>query len=286
MTTEFFGKDVKTSDDFGRIINERAFDNAKKLLDDSSRAIRFGGKGADRSQKYIPPTVFDYGTSIFEIILSKIQSLNVKQNIYKHTGTNMKDFEKCSLMQDEIFAPLLPAYRWKDFDEIVDFVTSRDKPLSFYIYANDSNLVRKACELTTSGAFVNNDCLTHMSNHELPFGGVGKAGMGAYHGKHTFDAFSHLKACMVKSAWADVLLRPFRYPKAGRSDSCKNFVFRVTYCVRSRPITLTSLSSKCKYAIYITRSWNITRNTHSNTNQLEHRYNTRTVFYPKYRFLD
>ena len=89
----------------------------------------------------------------------------------------MKDFEKCSLMQDEIFAPLLPAYRWKDFDEIVDFVTSRDKPLSFYIYANDSNLVRKACELTTSGAFVNNDCLTHMSNHELPFGGVGKAGM-------------------------------------------------------------------------------------------------------------
>ena len=81
MTTEFFGKDVKASDDFGRIINERAFDNAKKLLDDSSRAIRFGGKGADRSQKYIPPTVFDYGTSIFEFILSKIQSLNVKQNI-------------------------------------------------------------------------------------------------------------------------------------------------------------------------------------------------------------
>ena len=112
------------------------------------------------------------------------------------------------------------------------------------------------------------------------------SGMGAYHGKHTFDAFSHLKACMVKSAWADVLLRPFRYPKAGRSDSCKNFVFRVTYCVRSRLITLTSLSSKCKYANYITRSWNITRNTHSNTNQLEHRYNTRTVFYPKYRFLD
>ena len=144
----------------------------------------------------------------------------------------MKDFENCPLMQDEIFAPLLPAYRWKDFDEILDFITSRDKPLSFYIYANDSSLVRKACELTTSGAFVNNDCLTHMSNHELPFGGVGKAGMGSYHGKHTFDAFSHLKACMLKSAWADLLLRPFRYPKAGRSSACKTFVFRVTYCVQ------------------------------------------------------
>ena len=71
MTNEFFGKDVKSSDDFGRIINERAFDRAKKLLDDSSGEIRFGGKGADRSQKFIPPTVFDYGTYLcfdFELI--------------------------------------------------------------------------------------------------------------------------------------------------------------------------------------------------------------------------
>jgi len=168
---------------------------------------------------------------IFSLIHSLIHS-HTHPPTHTHTGTDMKRFEKAPLMQDEIFAPLLPAYRWNDFDEIVDFVMSRDKPLSFYIYANDSSLVRKAYELTTSGAFVNNDCLTHMSNHKLPFGGVGKAGMGAYHGKHTFDAFSHLKACMLKPAWADLLLRPFRYPKAGRSNACKNFVFRVTYCVQ------------------------------------------------------
>ena len=75
VTNEFFGKDVKSSDDFGRIINERAFDRAKKLLDDSSGEIRFGGKGADRSQKFIPPTVFDYGTYLcFELELNAIDS--------------------------------------------------------------------------------------------------------------------------------------------------------------------------------------------------------------------
>lgn len=208
---KFFGKNPQASDDFGRLINVRAFDNAKKLLDASAKNLRFGGT-ADRDEKYISPSLYDY-------------------------GTDAAAFSAAPLMQSEIFAPMLPALRWKNFDDVVEFVVSREKPLSFYMYANDDRLTRRAYEETTSGAFVCNDCLVHMSNHKLPFGGVGNSGMGAYHGKFSFDCFSHKKACMIKPAWADILLRLFRYPQAGRSESVKRFVFTVTYLVQY-PYTL------------------------------------------------
>lgn len=206
VTRSFFGDDPKTSEDFGRLINQRAYDNAKKLVDASVKYLRFGGQ-TDRNEKYVSPSIYDF-------------------------GTDAKAFAEAALMKDEIFAPLLPVLRYKRFDDVVEFVTQREKPLSFYMYANDRSLIKRAYDETTSGAFVANDCLVHMSNHELPFGGVGRSGLGSYHGKHSFECFSHKKACMVKPAWADILLRLFRYPRAGRSDSFKRLVFNITYAVQ------------------------------------------------------
>ena len=206
VTKGFFGKDPQKSEAFGRLINERAFDRSEKLLEASRKYLRFGGS-KDRSEKFIAPSLFDY-------------------------GTDADAFASSPLMAEEIFAPLLPALRWKRLDDVIEFVLAREKPLSFYCYAGDQRVIRRAYEETTSGAFVANDCLVHMSNHELPFGGVGRSGMGRYHGKYSFEAFSHPKACMVKPFWPDVLLRPFRYPQAGQSESVRKFVFFVTYAVQ------------------------------------------------------
>lgn len=206
VVKQFFGSDAQKSDDYGRLINDRAFKRVQKLLDASRKFVKFGG-GSDASDRYVEPTVIDF-------------------------GTNMRAFKDAPVMQEEVFAPLMPALRWRNFEDVLKFCASTEKPLSFYMYANDKSLVRRAYESTTSGAFVANDCLVHMSNHELPFGGVGHSGMGSYHGKYSFEAFSHRKACMLKPAWADLALRFFRYPQAGRSEKMKKFVFNVTYLVQ------------------------------------------------------
>lgn len=206
VTKSFFGQEPQSSSDFGRLINERAFNRAAKLIESSSKFIKFGGQ-TDRGDKYIAPTVLDF-------------------------GSDATAFAEAPVMKEEVFAPIMPALRWKNFDDVLEFVQEREKPLSFYLYANDNTLVQRAINESTSGAFVCNDCLVHMSNHKLPFGGVGHSGMGCYHGKFSFDAFSHKKACMVKPAWADILLRLFRYPQAGRSEKFKLLLFRVTYAVQ------------------------------------------------------
>merc|ERR1711939_880632 len=135
-------------------------------------------------------------------------------------------------MREEIFGSLLPVLRYTDMEDVYTFIREREKPLSMYWFSSNYRSIDRARDNLTSGAFVGNDCLFHMSNHELPFGGVGLSGMGCYHGKYTFDCFSHKKAVLVKGTMTDFLLRLFRYPAAGRSEGLKKFVFWGTYAVQ------------------------------------------------------
>lgn len=174
--TEFYGPNPKDSPDYPRIINERHFQRLSKLIDKSK--VIAGGDG-DASQKYMAPTLLD----------------NVKPDD--------------AVMADEIFGPILPILTWSDLSEAIRFVRSRPKPLALYVYTKDNAVAQRVLDEVSFGGGIVNDCMVHLANFNLPFGGVGHSGLGAYHGKDGFDVFSHKKAVMKRKFAFDL---KFRYP--------------------------------------------------------------------------
>ncbi|KAK3592559.1 hypothetical protein CHS0354_000886 [Potamilus streckersoni] len=175
----FYGDNVKTSNDYARIVNDRHFQRIKKLLS-TCKEIAFGGD-FDESQRYIAPTVV----------------INVK----------FTD----QVMQEEIFGPILPIIPVKDEDEAIKQIVKGDKPLALYIFSNNKSLVQKFITSTSSGGVCVNDTLMQGSIPSLPFGGVGNSGMGGYHGKFTFDTFSHKRAMMERDLALESI-NGVRYP--------------------------------------------------------------------------
>ncbi|KAM4046087.1 aldehyde dehydrogenase family 3 member A2 isoform 1-T1 [Anomaloglossus baeobatrachus] len=163
---EFYGDNPKESTDYERIINTRHFKRVLGLLEGEKIAI--GGE-QDESSCYIAPTVL----------------IDVKP--------------EAKVMQEEIFGPLLPIISVNNVDEAIEFINQREKPLALYAFANDKKIIKKMISQTSSGGVTGNDVIMHFTVNELPFGGVGHSGIGAYHGKHTFDTFSHKRACLIKS---------------------------------------------------------------------------------------
>jgi aldehyde dehydrogenase (NAD+) len=135
-------------------------------MDDGEIAI---GGVVDPSRGYVAPTVLR----------------NVRSN--------------SAIMKEEIFGPLLPILTFKDIDDAVDFVNERDKPLAIYLFAGDEDVHEFVLESTSSGGICINDTLLQVSLPGLPFGGVGSSGMGAYHGRHGFETFSHRRALVTRS---------------------------------------------------------------------------------------
>jgi len=204
---EFYGNYPQESPDLARLINERAYKRVAGLVDSSRKFVVHGGDG-DAKDLYVEPTLIDF-------------------------KNNIRAFAEAPVMNEEIFGGILPIYRFTNEDEVFKFIRSRDKPLCMYWFGTDKRQIYRARDELTAGSFVVNDCLTQMTNHKLPFGGVGLSGMGGhYHGKFTFDAFSHKKAVLEKSTWPDIVLRIFRYPAAGRTEPMRNLVFWVTYYVQ------------------------------------------------------
>uniref|UniRef100_A0A6Q2WS11 Aldehyde dehydrogenase n=1 Tax=Esox lucius TaxID=8010 RepID=A0A6Q2WS11_ESOLU len=176
--TEFYTDDPKNFEDYGRIINQRHFQRLMSLLEGSTVAI---GGDSDESQCYIAPTV-------------------------------LKDVTGDSkVMQEEIFGPILPIITISGVDEAIQFINDREKPLALYVFSQDNKLIRRVVAETSSGALVANDCLVHFTINALPFGGVGKSGMGQYHGQHSFDQLSHLRACLIKKLNMEAA-NAMRYP--------------------------------------------------------------------------
>ncbi|XP_039696589.1 aldehyde dehydrogenase family 3 member B1-like isoform X1 [Pteropus medius] len=170
--TRFYGEDPKSSPNLGRIINEKHFQRLRGLLDCGRVAI--GGQ-SDESERYIAPTVL----------------------------VDVQDTEP--VMQEEIFGPILPIMNVRGLDEAIDFINRREKPLALYAFSNSSQVVKQVLDRTSSGIFGANKGFMHLTVPTLPLGGVGNSGMGRYHGKFSFDTFSHHRACLLCSAGLEKL---------------------------------------------------------------------------------
>lgn len=165
---DMYGADPQLSKDYSRIINNRHFHRLSKVLNENqSGEIVIGGQ-SDEKDLYIAPTVI----------------------------ANVDRDDK--LMEDEIFGPLLPMIRVADVDDAIEYVNSRDEPLALYVFSPNKKFANKVMDRTRSGAVLVNDTLMHVAEGSLPFGGTGPSGMGAYHGKASFDAFSHERSTMIK----------------------------------------------------------------------------------------
>jgi len=169
---EFYGENPQASPDYGRIVNTAQFDRLAGLLDDKTTngKIICGGQH-DRADRYIAPTILD--------------------------GVSPDD----AIMQDEIFGPILPVLTYDSLDEAIALVNDRPKPLALYLFSEDKANQTRVLHETSSGGVSLNDTVSHVGCPDLPFGGVGHSGMGAYHGKASFDTFSHEKSILKKATW-------------------------------------------------------------------------------------
>ena len=166
------GDNPQQSKHFVRIVNERAFDRLVGYFKDGDIVV--GGK-IERSERFIAPTILD----------------NVNP--------------ESAVMQEEVFGPIFPVVTFQTTAEAINFVTSREKPLALYYFGKSGKQVIRT---TSSGGACINDTIMHIANENLPFGGVGNSGMSSYHGKNSFDVFSHQRAVVTTPTWLDL---PFRY---------------------------------------------------------------------------
>ena len=161
-------------DHYCKIINERNFDRLEKIID--REKVVFGGE-TNREKRYISPTVLD--------------------------NVTWED----AVMQEEIFGPILPILTYKNLETAMQTVVEGEKPLSAYLFSNDAKEQELFTEKLSFGGGCINDTLMHLSNDRLPFGGVGNSGIGHYHGKFGFIAFSHQKAILKKSNYLEPELK-------------------------------------------------------------------------------
>lgn len=170
-----YGDNPLKNKDYGKIINQKHFERLCGLIDKNKVII--GGE-TDCGSNRIAPTVMD----------------NVTEND--------------AVMGEEIFGPIMPILAFDDFDKMVDNLKDKDKPLALYLFSSDKGQIKRiTTELSYGGGCIN-DVVVHLSTSEMGFGGVGQSGMGSYHGKDGFDAFSHYKSIMDKKTWLDL---PMRY---------------------------------------------------------------------------
>ena len=168
------GADPLQSPLLPRMVNERHFDRVLSLIDPEK--VVHGGS-FDRGQLFIEPTVMD--------------------------GISSGD----KVMQEEVFGPLLPVLSYNNLDELLDGLRSQPAPLALYLFTRNIRQAKKIMRELPSGGGMINEVVTHFINMNAPFGGVGDSGMGHYHGKHGFDAFSHHKTVMIKPTWFELFLK-------------------------------------------------------------------------------
>ena len=178
MVREFYGDDPKQSPDFARIVNERHHARLTRLLGNTD--VVTGGE-TDVSDRYIAPTILK----------------NVK--------------EDDAVMQEEIFGPILPVISVSSVESAIGFVNRHEKPLALYVFAGDEAAQDRVLSGTSAGGTVLNHVWLHLSVPELPFGGVGESGMGAYHGRQSFETFSHRRSVLKKPTLPDppILFPPY-----------------------------------------------------------------------------
>jgi len=171
---KFYGPSPQQSKDYARIINENHFERLIRYLEDGT--VLFGGEH-DKKDLYISPTLLS----------------DVKQS--------------APVMQDEIFGPILPIFEFETMEDVIDRIRSKPKPLSLYLFTNDRSVLEAVLRNTSSGGVCINDTVSHIVGSGLPFGGVGESGFGNYHGKASFDTFTHPKSVLRRSFSFDARMK-------------------------------------------------------------------------------
>lgn len=170
-----FGNNILDNDNYGKIINKKHYERLSNLID--KKKVIIGGN-VDEKRLKIEPTVLNNITFNDEI------------------------------MQDEIFGPILPILTYENIDDLIYTLADRPKPLALYLFSSNKKTIKKVTEKLSYGGGCINDTIIHLATSEMGFGGVGESGMGSYHGKEGFDAFSHTKSIVNKKTWLDL---PMRY---------------------------------------------------------------------------
>lgn len=165
---EFYGAQIEQSEDFGRIVNDHHFNRLVNIIEDSRQQVIYGGE-SNADELFVAPTI---------ILDPKLSD---------------------SVMQQEIFGPILPIIGYDTFNEVYDIVEQYEKPLALYLFTEDSDQITTVFNRLSFGGGCVNDTILHLANPNLPFGGVGHSGIGSYHGKYSFELFSHEKSYITKS---------------------------------------------------------------------------------------
>ena len=168
--------EIKDNPDYTSVINERHYDRLNDYLEDAA------AKGADVIT--INPSDEDFGQQ---------EQHRIPPTLILNPSEDMK------IMQEEIFGPLLPVKTYDHIDETIDYVNEHDRPLGLYYFGSDNDETRQVLDDTVSGGVTLNDVIMHVAQENLPFGGVGPSGMGAYHGVDGFRNFSHAKSIYSQS---------------------------------------------------------------------------------------
>ena len=176
-----YGDNAFENNDYGKMINEKHYNRVMGLIE--TNKVILGGKGNDQTLQ-IEPTVMDNVT------------------------------EKDAVMQEEIFGPVLPVISYNNIEEAAQFIEKRPHPLALYIFSNNKNTQKYFTEKIPFGGGCINDTIMHLATSHMGFGGVGNSGMGSYHGKKSFETFTHEKSILKKYNWIDMPVRYQKYSKA------------------------------------------------------------------------
>ena len=172
---EFYGQDIINSKDFGRIINDRHMNRLNAILEHDKNKITFGGE-VDFEKRYISPTII--------------------------RDVTLED----AVMNEEIFGPIIPVIKYKNMEDIKYYISHHKNPLALYVFSEDENFSEDIINRFSFGGGCVNDTISHVASPYLPFGGIGSSGMGNYHGKASFDTFTHTKSIVKKSTKIDLKL--------------------------------------------------------------------------------
>ena len=175
VVKEFYGQDIINNKEFGRIINEKHMTRLSNILECDKDKIVFGGD-IDFEKRYISPTIL------------------------KDVTTDDK------VMSEELIGPILPVLKYKNMEDLKYFISINKNPLAFYVFSEDENFSEDVINRFSFGGGCVNDTISHVASKYLPFGGIGASGMGNYHGKTSFDTFTHTKAIVKKNTKLDINL--------------------------------------------------------------------------------
>ncbi|MBQ6820378.1 MAG: aldehyde dehydrogenase [Clostridium sp.] len=169
-----FGINIEESPDFPRLINKSSFNRLKEYLKDGT--IYFGGS-LDEDSLYMEPTIL----------------IDIKEN--------------SKIMEDEIFGPILPILEFSNIENAITFIKSKEKPLALYYFSEDKQSINNVLTTVSYGGGCINDTIIHVASNKLPFGGVGNSGIGSYHGKASFDTFTHKKSIIKRGTFFELPIK-------------------------------------------------------------------------------